>query len=112
MFFKNIQTKFPIKQAYLHKQKNSADLLELDLIDRFYQNWMIPEYNRMRPHFTLQYLPVFPKDLIDLQLRDNPKIQTILNILQNIVIDKIGIIEIDTFGNPTTKKPQFLLDLK
>ncbi|MBA4249612.1 MAG: hypothetical protein C0432_02445 [Candidatus Puniceispirillum sp.] len=110
-FFKNIQTKFPIKQAYLHKQKNSDSILELDLIDQFYQNWMIPEHNRMRPHFTLQYFPVFNKNLIELKLGHNPKIQNLLKKLQNIFIDKIGFIEIDTFGNPTTKNPHYWINL-
>lgn len=109
--FNEIHTKFPIKQAYLTKKKNINNPIELKLIDQFYQNWMIPENNRMRPHFTMQYFPPYDKIEIEESLQHNEKIQKYLKKLNKISLDKIGVIEIDIFGNPLKNSPLFNFDL-
>lgn len=112
LFFRDIHTKFPIKQAHLTRKKNINNPLELMLLDNFYQNWMIPEYDRMRPHFTMQYLPPFEKEEMQDLLQHNEKIQTCLDKLKFICLDRLGVIEIDTFGNPVKNEPLFFFDLK
>ena len=100
LYFGKIQTKFPIAQSLLNRKKYPHNTEELNLIDQYFQNWGIPEGHRLRPHFTLLYHPPFKREEMEKHLSQNANIQTKINELDTILLSRIGVIQIDTFGNP------------
>lgn len=98
-YFENIQTKFPIAQALMVK-KEQQNKNEINLIRQFYQNWGIPEGNRIRPHFTLLYHPPYNGDEIKNILENNHILKLKLKKINPILLTRIGIVQIDSFGNP------------
>lgn len=111
-FFSLIKTRFPITQAYLSKIQYQDNNDELELINRHFQNWMIPENNRMRPHFTMYYHPRFMISDIKKKLSGNLEINNYLKKLKTISLTHLGVIKIDIFGNPVKSKPLFMFNLK
>ncbi len=99
-YFECIQTRFPIAQALLAKQRCASDPLECELIERCFQNWGTPEENRMHPHFTLHYHPRYVKESMHHILGENQSIKMQLASLSMITLTHLGIVQIDTFGNP------------
>ena len=100
LYFKQIQTRFPIAQALLAKQRCANDPLECELIERCFQNWGTPEENRMRPHFTLHYHSRYVNESMHTILDENKSIKMQLASLSTITLTHLGIVRIDTFGNP------------
>lgn len=96
-FMDKMATKFPITQALLERLDNKDNSEELRLIDECYQNWGTPEKNRIRPHFTLFYNYAASKEAAKKALVNIP----LPSALENITLTRIGIVQIDTWGNPT-----------
>lgn len=94
-FLNLIMTKQPTLRAYYHKIIYQDNPAELELINKFYQNWNTPEENRIRPHFTLIYNHK-GKDLIESNLHTIP----VPKELNFISFDHLGIVSIDSKGNP------------
>lgn len=99
-YFEQIQTRFPITQALLAKQRCASNPLECDLIERCFQNWGTPEENRMRPHFTMHYHPPYVKESMHHFLDENQSIKMQLASLSTITLAHLGVVQIDAFGNP------------
>ncbi|MDP3371923.1 MAG: hypothetical protein Q8S21_03420 [Candidatus Paracaedibacteraceae bacterium] len=99
-YMKRIHTKFPITQMTFAKKKFCNDKNELALIDQHFQNWGTPEYNRMRPHFTMHYHPPFQIEEMQAALNSSDDIKNQIKELSNIDLIRIGVVPIDTFGNP------------
>lgn len=99
-YFEYIQTKFPIAQALMFKKKQQNKTEENNLINQYYQNWGIPEGNRIRPHFTLLYHPPYYGHEMRHKIENNHVLKRKLNKLSSISLTRIGIVQIDPFGNP------------
>lgn len=96
-YMAEIQTRFPITQALLERFSNKEDHKELKLLDQGYQNWGTPEDNRIRPHFTLFY----NHTASEMDCKKALENFTFPNTLSNITFTKLGIMQIDLWGNPT-----------
>lgn len=96
-YFQSIATRAPIDQALLEKSLNKDDPKEVDLIEKFFQNWGTPEDNRIRPHFTLIYNHCADQKRLDesLQSVDVPSNLGVLHF------SRLGLLAIDFWGNPT-----------
>jgi hypothetical protein len=99
-YFDKIETRFPVAQAHLAKKRLINNPSEMQLLNLYFQNWMIPEYNRMRPHFTMLYHPPFEPDSMITLLEKNEDIKQLLNALSTVTLTHLGVLQIDTFGNP------------
>jgi hypothetical protein len=96
-FMARMATKFPIAQALLQQFENKDNPDELALIEKFYQNWGIPEQHRIRPHFTLLYNYAASEADVRSALSG-------INLppsLATMTFHKLGVVQIDTWGNPT-----------
>ena len=98
-YFNKIQTKFSIAQSLLYKKTNPHNAEEISFINLYFQIWGIPEGNRIRPHFTMLYHPPFKRGEIEEHLYQNSAIKNKLNELNTIRLSRIGVVQIDTFGN-------------
>lgn len=97
-YMDRVQTKFPIAQAERAKQENSTNPEEVELIEKYYQNWGIPEHNRIRPHFTLLYNYNPPREVIE------KIIGHIAIPFQSIKITRLAALPIDYWGNALADK--------
>ena len=98
-YFEKTKTCFPIAQALMNKYR-TKDKIEIKLIEKNFQNWGIPEKNRIRPHFTLIYHPAHEKEKINNTINSDIKIQNKIENLKTIHFKRLGIVQIDSFGNP------------
>lgn len=99
-YFENIQTRFPIAQALMFKKEHQHKKEEINLINQFYQNWGTPDGDRIRPHFTLLYHPPYDHDEIKNILENDPVLKQKLSSINEIFFTRIGVVQIDSFGNP------------
>ncbi len=99
-YMERIYTRFPIKQAVFAKKHFAEQPDELELIEKHFQNWGTPEKKRMRPHFTMHYHPPFESESAQDILKSNKVLTQQLASLSRIKLTRLGIIAIDTFGNP------------
>jgi len=99
-YFEKIQTKFPIAQALMFKKEHQHKKEEINLINQYYQNWGIPEGDRIRPHFTLLYHPPYHHDKMKNTLENDPVLKQKLTSINEILFTRIGVVQIDPFGNP------------
>lgn len=102
-YFDRIPTRFPIKQALYAQKRFTHQTDELNLLTRYFQNWMTPEEDRMRPHFTMHYHPPFVKESMVRILTASKDLERHLKALSTIDLTRLGIFQIDTFGNPLEK---------
>jgi hypothetical protein len=84
----------------LVKKNNLDESDEVAFINRYYQNWGIPEQERMRPHFTMLYHPPFNNNDMKRTLAANENLTNQLNDLASIKFTRLGVVQIDSFGNP------------
>jgi hypothetical protein len=96
-YMSSLTTKFHIAQALLERLTHRLNLEELSLLDTCYQNWGTPEGNRIRPHFTLvyNYTPSLSEASAAVKKISIP------DSLKTIVFNRLGIVQIDVWGNPT-----------
>jgi hypothetical protein len=99
-YFENIQTRFPIAQALMFKKEHQHKEEEINLINQYYQNWGMPEGDRIRPHFTLLYHPPYHHDEMKNTLENDPVLKKKLTSINEILFTRIGVVQIDPFGNP------------
>ncbi len=99
-YFEQIRTNFPIAQALMLKKEQQNKKEEVNLINQFYQNWGIPEGNRIRPHFTLLYHPPYNGDETRNILENDCILVHKIKKLNSTLLTRIGIMQIDPFGNP------------
>lgn len=104
LYMRHIQTKFPIAQMVFTKKTIANNEQELTLIDKHFQNWGTPEYDRMRPHVTLHYHPPFQQEDMTKILKFNVDITKQIETLSTIAFTRLAAIRIDTFGNPIEDK--------
>ena len=95
-YFDRIGSRCPINQALYQKSQNwYKNQEEVGLIDQYFQNFGIPEANRMRPHFTLVYNHVSDRESLK-KLLSEIQIPT---PLKEITFCTLGVVEIDFWGN-------------
>lgn len=99
-YFENIQTSFPIAQALMFKKEHQHKEEEINLINQYYQNWGMPEGDRIRPHFTLLYHPPYHHDEMKNALENDHVLKQKLTSINEILFTRIGVVQIDPFGNP------------
>ncbi len=94
-FFNEIVTKQPTIRGLHLKYVCKDKPTEFELLEKYYQNWNTPEYNRICPHFTLVYSHVGRENIISTL----SKIKTPPS-LSEIRLTHLGLIAIDLNGNP------------
>lgn len=95
--YMKLPTKFPIAQALVERYQNLDNNEEIELIDKYYQNWGTPEKNRIRPHFTLFY----NYDTCEEAIRKTLSKVEISSSLNTVSFSTLAIMRIDIWGNPT-----------
>ena len=103
-YMSEIQTKFPVSQIIFAKKQFLDNDQELNLLEKNFQNWGTPENDRMRPHFTVHYHPPYEKERMIEILDTNKDLGDQLKKLSNVKLTRLGVVQIDTFGNPIEAK--------
>ena len=85
-----------IAQAHWQRDLSSDKPHELELLDRYLQNWNMPEKD-FNLHYSLIYNFSGDKDKVKTLLHD----LVVPDELTTLTFDQLGIVEIDFWGNPT-----------
>lgn len=99
-YMERIYFKLMITQALIAKLENKNNLEELTLIKKYYQNWGIPEGNRIRPHFTMIYNYTISKEQLETAFAADVALKDMLQKLRTITFTRLAIVQIDFWGNP------------
>ena len=99
-YMDRIHTKFQKAHVLSAKKYFANDPEELVLINECFQHWGTPEYDRMRPHFTMHYHPPFVVEKMKQRLAWDAELTKQLASLSIITLTRLGIVQVDTFGNP------------
>jgi hypothetical protein len=100
LYMERIHTKSQKAHVLFAKKCLTDDPKELTLIERHFQNWGAPEEDRMRPHFTMHYHPPFVLKKMKETLASNAELTKQIADLSVIRLTQLGIVQVDTFGNP------------
>jgi hypothetical protein len=111
-FINEIVTKFIVSGVLFSKKMFVDNPAEMNLIEQHFQNWGIPEGDRMRPHFTMNYLPSYENETMLDALRSNQKLANQIEALSTITLTRLAIVHIDTFGNPLQDGLLFMCQLQ
>lgn len=99
-YMERIHTKFQKAHVLFAKKCFTNNPKELTLIEGHFQNWGTPEEDRMRPHFTMHYHPPFVLKKMKEILASNAELTKQIAALSTITLTRLGIVQVDTFGNP------------
>ncbi len=93
-YMNQIKSRFPIAQALF--ERINGDEIDVELIDKYYQNWGTPEEHRIRPHITVIYDYSQPQEEVEAMLNKASMLKHLPNDLE---FDRIALVTIDPVGN-------------